>query len=189
MNTQLPAAPVSAKTKYPERKQFRSEPLELEELKSVVDTLEPRHKLEELRSMIDTLDPRQKVNVAGYPKNQLYINNGSSIHIIFNWGLLGGLIQIDQVIKIQGDSKSIHLSQIGLLHKRLDHILLPVRKYHHNENVTTNMLSFAKLVNTYYITYNIMIDDAIYVQSKDNEKNTTSKGFYTQLYYTNYYLL
>ena len=118
---QLPTAPMSVKTKYPERKQLKSLPSkleelrsvidileprrELEELRSVVDTLEPRHKLEELRSEINTLGPRQKVNIARYPKNQLYINCGSSTHIIFNQGLLGGIIQLYQFIKTQGDGK------------------------------------------------------------------------------------
>ena len=94
---QLPVGPRTAKTKYPECMQLRSVP----------------PKSEELRSVVDTLEPRREANVTGYPNNQLYIDSGSSIPI-FNWELLGGLIQLDQVIKIQVDGKSI-------IYHKLDH--------------------------------------------------------------------
>ena len=69
-------------------------------------------KVEELRSGDDTLISQRLVSVAGYPKNHLYINSGASIHILFKRELLGGLIKLDRVIKIQAGGKPIHLSQI-----------------------------------------------------------------------------
>ena len=74
---------------------------------------------------------------------------------------MGGLINLDRVIKIQADRKPIHLSQIGSLYKAMRHLPLPVREYHYSENAIMNLLSFAKLAD---------VNDAIYVQSKDNGK-------------------
>ena len=74
---------------------------------------------EVLRSVVDTLKPQQDVSVVGHPKNHLYIDSGESVHILFNRLLLGGLTQLDRVIKIQAGGKPIHLSQIGSLHKAL----------------------------------------------------------------------
>ena len=108
------------------------------------------------------MEPQQEVSVVEHSKNLLYIDSGSFIHILFNQELLKSLIQLDQVIKIQGDGKSIHLSQIELFHKVLRHLLLPINKYHHDENTTANILSFVKLVDKYYIVCNTKIDDAIY---------------------------
>ena len=70
--------------------------------------------LEELRSAEDGL-----VSVARHPKNYLYINSGASIHILYNWELLGSLTQLDRPIKIQAGGKPIYLSQIESLHKAL----------------------------------------------------------------------
>ena len=42
--------------------------------------------------------------------------------------------------------------------------------YHYNKNAIANLLSFAKLADNYYIICNTRIDDAIYVQSKDDGK-------------------
>ena len=50
------------------------------------------------------------------------------------------------------------------------HLPLPVSTYHYSENAIANLLSFAKLADDYYIICNIRIDDAIYVQSKDDGK-------------------
>ena len=66
--------------------------------------------LEELKSGEDTLTPQRLVSVPEHPKNHLYINSGASIHTLFNWELLGGLIQLDRSIKIQAGEKPIHLS-------------------------------------------------------------------------------
>ena len=76
---------------------------EPEELRSILP--EP----EELRSVVDTLQLQQEVSVAGYSKNRLHIDSDPSIHILLNWELVGGLIQLDRVIKIQADGKPIHL--------------------------------------------------------------------------------
>ena len=42
--------------------------------------------------------------------------------------------------------------------------------YHYSENAIANLLSFAKLADNYYIICNTRIDDAVYVQSKDDGK-------------------
>ena len=42
--------------------------------------------------------------------------------------------------------------------------------YHYSENAISNLLSFAKLADDYYISCNTIIDNAIYVQSKDDGK-------------------
>ena len=42
--------------------------------------------------------------------------------------------------------------------------------YHYSENAIANLLSFTKLADDYYIICNTRIDDAIYVQSKDDGK-------------------
>ena len=143
---QLPTAPRSVNMKYPEYKTLRNVPPEPEELRSVIDTFEPQ----------------QEVSVARHLKNWLYINSGALEHILFNQELLGGFIQLDQVIKIQDDDKSICLLQIRPLHKALRYLLLPVNKYHHNENAIANLLSFTKLVGKCYITFNTRINDIIY---------------------------
>ena len=42
--------------------------------------------------------------------------------------------------------------------------------YHYSKNTIANLLSFAKLADNYYIICNTRIDNAIYVQSKDDGK-------------------
>ena len=108
--------------------------------------------------------------MAAHPKNSLYINRGTSVHILFNRGPLEGLIKLDQIIKIQTGGKPIHLSQIGSLHKSLQHLPLPVSAYYYDENAIANLLSFAKIADEYYIMCNTIVNDAIYVQSKDDGK-------------------
>ena len=60
----------------------------------------------------NTSMPQCLVSVARHPDNCLYINSGVSVHTLFNRELLGGLIKLDQVIKVQAGGKIIHLSQI-----------------------------------------------------------------------------
>ena len=72
-------------------------------------------------------------------------------------------------MKIQAGGKLIYISQIGSLHKALRHLPLPVSG-HYNENAITNLLLFAKIANDYYKICNTKVDDAIYVQSKDDGK-------------------
>ena len=109
-------------------------------------------------------------SVTGYPKNRLYINSGASLHILFNKELLGELNDIKVPIKIQAGGKPFHIKQIGSLHQALRHLPLPVSAYHYSETVIANLLLFAELVNEYYIICNTRIDNAIYVQSKDDNK-------------------
>ena len=101
-----------------------------------IQTPEP----EELRSKEDTSTPQRLVSMAGHPKNHLFIDSGASLHIIFNRELLGGLIKLDRAIKIQAGGKPIHLSQIGSIHKALQHLPLPVSAYHYSENAIANLL-------------------------------------------------
>ena len=64
----------------------------------------------ELRRVVDILKPQQEVSLAGHPKNCFYISSSAFLHILFNRELLGGLIQLDQIIKIQAYDKPIYLS-------------------------------------------------------------------------------
>ena len=66
--------------------------------------------------------------------------------------------------------KPIHLSQIGSLHQSLQHLLLLVSTYHYSENAIANLLSYAKLADDYYIICNNRVNNAIYEQSKDDDK-------------------
>ena len=123
---------------------------------------------EESRSGDDALTPQRLASVAGHPKDLLYIDSGAFIHILFNKELLGGIVNLDRALKIHTGGKPIHLSQIGSLHQALQHLPLPVNTFHYSENVIANLLSFTKLANDYYIICNARIDNAIYVQSKDD---------------------
>ena len=131
-----------------------------------IQTPEP----EKSRSGEESLMSQRLISVARHQKNRLYINSGASLHIIFNRELLGGLIKFNRPIKIQAGGKPIHLSQIGLLHKALRHLPLPVSKYHYSENTIANLLLFAKIADDCYIICNTKVNDAIYVQSKDDGK-------------------
>ena len=121
---------------------------------------------EDSRSGEDALTPQRLLSVTGHPKNRIYINSGASLNILFNRELLGGVITLNRAIKIQAGGEPIYLSQIGSLHKALQHLPLPVSAYHYNENVIANLLSFAKLADEYCIICNTRVNDAIYVQSK-----------------------
>ena len=56
--------------------------------------------------------------------------------------------------------------------------------YHYSETAIANLLSFAKLADEYYIICNTRIDDAIYVQSKDDGKYLQfQRGHKFNLYY------
>ena len=79
-------------------------------------------------------------------------------------------MNLNKSIKIQAGGKPIHLSQIRSLHKALQHLPLPVSMYHYSENAIANLLSFAKLADDYYIICNTRIDEALFVQSKDDGK-------------------
>ena len=126
--------------------------------------------LEEYRSMNEALTIQRMASVAGHPKSCLYIDSGASLHILFNKELMGGLANLNRPFKIQANDKPIHMSQIGSLHQVLQHIPLPVNIYHYSETSIANLLLFAKLIDKYCIICNTRVDDAIYVQSKDDSK-------------------
>ena len=63
-------------------------------------------------------------------------------------------MNLDRIFKIQAGGKPIHLSQIGSLYQKLQHLLLPVSIYHHSKYAIVNLLSFAKFANEHYIIYN-----------------------------------
>ena len=127
-------------------------------------------KIEKLRSGKESLTPQRMASVTGHPKNRLYIDSVASIHILFNKELMGGLVNLNRPLKIQAGGKPIHMSQIGSLHQALRHLPLPVNTYHYSKTTIVNLLSFAKLANEYYIICNTRIDNAIYVQSKNDGK-------------------
>ena len=124
---------------------------------------------QELRSVDNSSTSQQMTSVAGHPKNRLYINNGKSLHIIFNKELLGKLNNTKVPIKIQARGKPFHI-KIGSIHQALRYLPLPVSVYHYNETAITNLLLFAKFTDEYYLICNTRIDDAIHLQSKDDGK-------------------
>ena len=107
--------------------------------------------IQESRSADEDSTPQHMTSVARHPKNRLYIDSGASLHILFNEELMEGLQSLDRPLKIQAGGKPIHLSQIGSLHQALRHLPLPVSTYHYSETTISKLLSFAKLVDAYYI--------------------------------------
>ena len=94
-------------------------------------------------------------------------------------------MNLDRALKMHAGGKPIHLSQIGSLHQALQHLPLLVSTYHYSENAIANLLSFAKLADDYYIICNTRVVDAIYVQSKDDEKYLRfQRDHKSNLYYT-----
>ena len=83
---------------------------------------------------------------------------------------MGGHIKLDRPIKIEAGGKPIHLSQISSLHKALRHLSLHVSRYHYSVNAMAHLLLIAKVADDYYIICNTKVDNAIYVQSKDDGK-------------------
>ena len=61
--------------------------------------------LQELRSVDDSSTPQRMTSIAGHPKNQLYIDNGASLYILFNKELLRELNNIDVPLKIHAGGK------------------------------------------------------------------------------------
>ena len=62
------------------------------------------------------------------------------------------------------------MRQVGSLYQALRHLPLPVTTYHYSKTAIAKLLSFAKLADEYYIICNTRVDDAIYVQRKDDGK-------------------
>ena len=105
--------------------------------------------IHELRSKDKDSTPQRMTSVAGHPKNRLYINNGESLHILFNKELMGGLQNLDRPLKIQAGGKPIHMSQVESLHHALQHLPLPATTYYYSETTIVNLLLFAKLVDEF----------------------------------------
>ena len=140
--------------------------------------------IHELRSEDKKSTPQRMTSVAGYPKNRLYIDSGTSLHILLNKERLGGLHDTTNPRKIQAGSKPFHTKQIGSLHQALQHLPLPVTIYHYRETTIANLLSFARLVDEYYIICNTRVNHMIYVQSKDNSKYLQfQRDYKCNLYY------
>ena len=123
-------------------------------------------------------------SVAGHPKNRLYIDSGSSLRILINKELMGGLVDLDRPLKIQASGKPIHMSQIGSLHQALQYLPLPVSTYNYSETAIANLLLFSKFTDEYYIISNTRIDNVIYVQSKDDHKYYNFKQTISATYTT-----
>ena len=83
---------------------------------------------------------------------------------------MGKLYNTDKPLKIQAGGKPFHMKKIGSLHQALWHLPLPVTTYHYSETAIANLKLFAKLAGEYYIICNTRIDNAIYVQSKNEGK-------------------
>ena len=95
---------------------------------------------------------------------------GALVHILFNRELLEGIQDLDRPLAIAAGGKNFKLSQTGSLHTALQHLPLPRDDYHYDDTAIANLLSFARLADDYYILCNTRIDDAIYVQSKEDGK-------------------
>ena len=75
--------------------------------------------LHELRNDDEDSTPQHMTSVTGHPKNQLYIDRGASLHILFKKELMGELHNTDKPLKIQTGGKPFHIKQIGSLHQVL----------------------------------------------------------------------
>ena len=126
---------------------------------------------EESRNGEEAMISQCLVSVDGDPKNYSYINNGASIHNLFNKELFAGLVKLDRALKIQTGGKPIPLSQTRSLHQSLQHLLFPMSTYHYSENAISNMSPVVRLVNEYYTIYNTRYDNTIYVWSKKYGKH------------------
>ena len=69
----------------------------------------PMPEPEESRIGEEISTPQSMASVARHPKNCLYINSGTSIHILFSKELLGCLVNLNMPLKIQAGGKPIHL--------------------------------------------------------------------------------
>ena len=64
------------------------------------------------------MEPQRDISVGEHPNNRLYIDRGAFVHIRFNWELLGGLIELNRVIKIQAIHSLLifYVQDISFLH-------------------------------------------------------------------------
>ena len=129
-----PKKTTSMKKTRQKNKKSRSVTMRIpEKTRSVkMQVLEP----DESRRVDDPSTPQHLASVAEHPKNRLYIDSNTSIHIFFNKELLGGIVDLNKSIKIQAGGKPIHLSQIGTLHQALRHLpYVPLQQERHHELV------------------------------------------------------
>ena len=107
---------------------------------------------------------------AGHPYNRLYIDSGASVHILFNDLILGKRSTLNNTVKIAAAGDPINLNEVASLHKAFAHLPLPTKDLYYEPGAIANLLSFARLADEYYIICNTRVDDAIYVQSKEDGK-------------------
>ena len=105
---------------------------------------------------------------AGQHKNRLYLDSSASVSIIFNRGILGKLKRLLNPIKIAAAGQPLIIKNKSLLHQALQHLPLPNHDLYYEPTAIANLISFAKVADEYYVICNTRIDDAIYVQSKDD---------------------
>lgn len=134
-------------------KELRSEPRSDNKLRS-----EPRS------------DRQSDKSIAGHPKNRLYLDSGASVHITFNQDLLNEHRPLKKALNISAAGKPLQLKEVSTLHKALQHLPLPKDDIYYEPQVIANLLSFARLADEYHIICNTQVDDAIYVQSKEDRK-------------------
>ena len=114
---------------------------------------------------------KKKKSITGHPSYRLYLDSGASVHILFCRELMGKMHNLKKPIEISGaGGKRIELKEYASLHKAFQHLPLPTNKLYYEPGALANLLLFAKLADKYYIVCNTCIDDAIYVQSKEDGK-------------------
>ena len=107
-------------------------------------------------------------SVAGQPHNRLYLDSGASVHILFSDLILGKRTRLNETMKIAAAGDPLKLQEVASLHEAFRHLPLPSTELYYEPGAIANLLSFARLADEYHIICNTSVDDAIYVQSKDD---------------------
>ena len=107
---------------------------------------------------------------AGHPHNRLYLDSGALVHILFSDLILGKRNTLNETINIAAAGDCIKLNEVASLHKAFAHLPLPTKDLYYEPGAIANLLSFARLADEYYMICNTRVDDAIYVQSRDDGK-------------------
>ena len=77
---------------------------------------------------------------------------------------------LNETINIAAAGDCIKLNEVASLHKAFAHLPLPTKDLYYKPGAIANLLSFARLADEYYMICNTRVDDAIYVQSRDDGK-------------------
>ena len=110
---------------------------------------------------------KQKYSPGWIHQNNILMDSGASIPLIFNRDLLDNILPLKYFKKINSGGGNFKSKLGGSLTKALHHLPLPKKGYFYNPDAVANLLSMAKVSNKYHITMDTNIDNAIYVHNDD----------------------